>query len=93
MAVRILIVFAVAAVWLLSLYLKPFGRCGRCRGTGNLHRKGSRKAPVCPRCGGTRRQQRRGSRTVHRTVRAIRAERARTRKEGTDHETVQRQAQ
>ena len=81
MAVHVLIAFAIAAAWLLSLYVKPFGRCGRCRGRGNLHRKGSRRAPVCPRCHGARRQQRRGSRTVHRVVRMVRAELARTRKE------------
>jgi hypothetical protein len=81
MAAHILIAFAIAAAWLLSLYVKPFGRCLRCRGRGNLHRPGSRRAPACPRCHGSRRQQRFGSRTVHRTVRMIRAELARSRKE------------
>jgi hypothetical protein len=80
MGTGILIGFAVAVIWIGSLYVKPFGRCGRCRGRGNLHRPGSRKAPVCPRCHGTRRQQRFGSRTVHRTVRMMRAERERARK-------------
>ena len=78
---HILIAFAIVVIWVGSLYVRPFGRCGRCRGRGNLHRKGSRRAPVCPRCHGARRQQRRGSRTVHRVVRMVRAELARTRKE------------
>jgi hypothetical protein len=81
MAGHILIAFAIAVIWIGSLYVKPFGKCWRCRGRGNLHRKGSRRAPVCPRCHGRKRGQRLGSRTVHRTVRMIRAELARSRKE------------
>jgi len=50
MAGHILIAFAIAAAWLGSLYVRPFGRCWRCSGKGNLHRKGSRRAPVCPLC-------------------------------------------
>ena len=80
MAGHILIAFAIAAAWIGSLYVKPFGKCRRCGGKGNLHRKGSRRAPVCPRCKGRKRGQRLGSRTVHRTVRMVRAELARTRK-------------
>lgn len=80
MAVHILIAFAIAVAWLGSLYVKPFGKCWRCGGKGNLHRKGSRRAPACPRCKGRKRGQRLGSRTVHRTVRMVRAELARTRK-------------
>jgi hypothetical protein len=52
MAVHILIAFAITDAWLLSLYVRPFGRCWRCGGRGNLHRKGSRRAPVCPACKG-----------------------------------------
>ena len=37
--------FAVVTVCLLSLVVKPFGRCLLCRGKGNLHRKHSRRAP------------------------------------------------
>jgi hypothetical protein len=81
MTQHILIGFAIVAAWLLSLCVRPFGRCLLCRGKGNLHRKGSRRAPVCPLCKGRKRRQRLGSRTVHRTVRMIRAELARTRKE------------
>jgi len=78
MAGHILIAFAAAVIWIGSLYVKPFGKCWRCRGKGNLRRK--RRAPVCPRCHGRKGGQRFGSRTVHRVVRMIRAELARTRK-------------
>jgi hypothetical protein len=81
MAGHILLAFAAAIIWVGSLYVKPFGRCWRCGGKGNLHRKGSRRAPVCPLCKGMKRRQRTGSRTVHRAARMVRAELARTRKE------------
>jgi hypothetical protein len=81
MAGHVLFAFAVAIIWVGSLYVKPFGRCWRCGGKGNLHRKGSRRAPVCPLCKGMKRRQRTGSRTVHRAARMVRAELARTRKE------------
>ena len=68
-----LVLFAVAVVWVLSLLLKPFGRCWLCRGKGNLRRKGSRRAPVCPLCKGLKRRQRLGSRTVHRVRRQVAA--------------------
>jgi hypothetical protein len=42
MADCILIAFPIAAAWVMSLYLKPFGKCWRCGGRGNLHRKGRR---------------------------------------------------
>jgi DnaJ-class molecular chaperone len=53
-----------------SLYLAPFGRCPRCKGTGHIKR-GPRRRPVCPRCKGRRRVQRTGSRTVHRAARRV----------------------
>jgi hypothetical protein len=81
MAAHILIASAIAAAWVGSLYVRPFGRCWRCSGRGNLHRRGSRRAPVCPLCKGMKRRQRTGSRTVHRAVRMVRAELARTRRE------------
>jgi hypothetical protein len=79
MAVHILEAFGGFVTWVGSLCVKPFGRCWRCGGRGNI-RRGNR-APACPRCHGARRQQRLGSRTVHRAVRMVRAELARTRKE------------
>jgi hypothetical protein len=60
-----------AAVWVGWLYLAPFGRCPRCKGTGHIKR-GPRRRPVCPRCKGRRRVQRRGSRTIHRLAFKIR---------------------
>jgi DnaJ-class molecular chaperone len=52
------------------LYLRPFGPCPKCKGTGNIQR--GRRRPVCPRCHGGRRIQRRGSRTIHQLARKIR---------------------
>ena len=67
----ILAAIAALAVWGGSLYLRPFGRCPRCRGRGHIKR-GPRRRPVCPRCKGLRRVQRTGSRTIHRAARRIR---------------------
>ena len=63
----ILAALLVLAVWAGRLYLRPFGPCPKCGGTGHIKR-GPRRRPVCPRCKGRRRIQRRGSRTVHRLV-------------------------
>jgi hypothetical protein len=75
----VLAIIAALAVWVGSLYLAPFGRCGKCSGTGTIKRtrEGKRgrqlvKVKVCPRCKGRRRVQRRGSRTIHRLARKIR---------------------
>jgi DnaJ-class molecular chaperone len=73
------LILADLAVWVGSLYVRPFGRCWRCHGHGNLRKR--RRAPVCPRCKGQRRAQRHGSRTIHRLARQLRAEVARTRKQ------------
>jgi DnaJ-class molecular chaperone len=70
-ATLILAIIAVLAIWAGSLYLRPFGRCGKCHGTGHIKR-GPRRRPVCPRCKGRRRVQRFGSRTIHRAVFRIR---------------------
>jgi DnaJ-class molecular chaperone len=75
----ILAVLAVLAIWAGSLYLAPFGRCPKCKGTGTINRTRQGKhgrqlvrVKVCPRCKGRRRVQRRGSRTVHRLAFRIR---------------------
>jgi hypothetical protein len=64
--IAFLIIFALAALWVGSLVVHPFGRCWLCRGKGNIRRKRSRRAPKCPLCKGLKRRQRLGSRTVHR---------------------------
>jgi DnaJ-class molecular chaperone len=66
----VLAMLAVIAARVGFLYLAPFGRCSKCKGTGNIQR--GRRRPVCPRCKGRRRVQRPGSRTVHRLVFKIR---------------------
>jgi DnaJ-class molecular chaperone len=70
-ASQILLVIAALALWVGFLYVAPFGRCPKCKGTGHIQR-GPRRRPVCPRCKGRRRVQRRGSRTVHRIAFKIR---------------------
>jgi hypothetical protein len=76
----VLAVIAALAAWVGSLYLRPFGRCGKCSGTGTIKRTRAGKhgqqlvkVKVCPRCKGRLRVQRLGSRTVHRVVFRIRA--------------------
>jgi DnaJ-class molecular chaperone len=72
MTALILAVTVAAAIWAGRLYLRPFGRCPKCKGTGHIKR-GPRRRPVCPRCKGRKRIQRRGSRTLHRLIFRIRA--------------------
>jgi DnaJ-class molecular chaperone len=67
----ILAAIIALALWLGSLYMAPFGRCRKCKGTGHI-RRGPRRVKVCPQCKGLRRVQRRGSRTVHRLAFRIR---------------------
>jgi DnaJ-class molecular chaperone len=66
----VLAVLAALALRVRFLYLRPFGRCPKCKGRGNIQR--GRRRPVCPRCKGRKRVQRRGSRTVHRLAFKIR---------------------
>jgi len=66
----VLAVLAVLALRVGFLYLRPFGPCPKCAGTGNIQR--GRRRPVCPRCKGKRRVQRRGSHTIHRLAFKIR---------------------
>jgi hypothetical protein len=70
-AVHILIGFALAAAWLASLYVKPFGRCWACGGRGV--RVSGCRARKCWLCKGLGRRQRTGSRTVHRIRRQVAA--------------------
>ena len=67
LALTVLAVIALRVGW---LYWRPFGRCPKCKGRGNIKR--GRRRPVCPRCKGRKRIQRTGSRTVHRAARRIR---------------------
>jgi hypothetical protein len=64
-----LILSGVAALWVLSLLVRPFGACWRCGGRGNIRR--GRRAPKCRRCSGRGRVQRFGSRRVHRIRRQV----------------------
>lgn len=53
----------IAVFWLLTLLVKPFGRCWLCGGKGMRVR--GRRARKCWLCKGKGRRQRTGSRTVH----------------------------
>jgi hypothetical protein len=67
----ILIGFAVAACYLLSLYLKPIRSCPRCGGTGaRLTRAGRPTGGTCRRCRGTGRIRRIGAVAMHRFYRS-----------------------
>jgi DnaJ-class molecular chaperone len=79
----VLLVLLAAAVWVLSLYVHPFGPCPRCHGEGRIWR-GSKTRPrpvTCPKCKGVKRRQRPGSRTVHQLARRVRRYRERQRRE------------
>lgn len=71
--ITFLIVSGIVTLWVLSLVVRPFGRCPLCFGKGNLRRKRKRRAPKCPLCRGLKRRQRLGSRTVHRIRRQVAA--------------------
>jgi hypothetical protein len=74
-----LIVAGVITACAVSLYVHPFGRCGKCKGAGRNRGSNARRFGTCKRCGGTGRRQRPGSRLVHRAAWRIRGERARSR--------------
>jgi DnaJ-class molecular chaperone len=81
----VLAMLAVIAARVGFLYLAPFGRCPKCKGTGNIQR--GRRRPVCPRCKGRKRIQRTRSRAVHRAARKIRTGRqAAARYQHEDHD-------
>jgi hypothetical protein len=67
----VLLIVAVVAVWLLTLLVRPFGKCWLCRGKRVRIVRGRRrrKARKCWACKGVGRRQRIGSRTVHRARR------------------------
>jgi hypothetical protein len=69
--ITFLVITGLAAAWVLSLLVHPFGRCWLCRG-GRVRVKG-RKARRCRACKGLGRRQRIGSRTVHRVRRQVAA--------------------
>lgn len=76
-----LIALVVAVLWVLSLRVKPFGRCWACNGKGVRKSKRKRKARKCWLCKGKQRRQRFGSKRVHRVWGAA-AEGWRDRKDG-----------
>jgi DnaJ-class molecular chaperone len=80
-----LIALLALALWVLSLYVRPFGPCPRCHGKRTVMRGSQRKtrAVTCTRCKGAGRRQRPGSRLVHSLARRVRAYRCRQHRERT----------
>ena len=78
----ILIAFAIFALWVLSLWAHPFGRCPKCKGKRMVFKGSKRRSRPrpCRKCKGVGRRQRPGSRLLHRTARRVRRELARQRK-------------
>ncbi len=58
---HVLIGLAVPALWLLSLWVHPFGRCWRCRGRRIVMRRGRKRPRPVRVCKGVGRPQRTGS--------------------------------
>jgi hypothetical protein len=74
----ILIGFAVAAGYLLSLYAKPIRSCPRCGGTGAKQSSTGRPTGrICRRCRGTGRIRRIGATAVHRFYWSVRGDQLR----------------
>ena len=71
--ITFLIVLGLAAAWVLSLLVHPFGKCWLCRGKRVRIVKGRRKARTCWACKGAGRRQRLGSYSVHRIRRQVAA--------------------
>ena len=85
----ILIGFAVAACYLLSLYVWPLRPCSRCHGTRVNRGSTGRRFGLCKRCGGTGRTRRPGATTVHRLYWSVLGDRLRERRRETLHESRQ----
>ncbi len=76
----ILVGFAVAACYLLSLYVWPFRPCARCGGARVNGGSTGRRFGLCKRCGGTGRTRRLGATTVHRFYWSVLGDRLRERR-------------
>jgi DnaJ-class molecular chaperone len=66
-----LIALAVAAAYVISLWVWPFRPCPRCQGKGTNRGSNRRRFGNCRRCQGSKAVQRIGSKAVHRAVRSL----------------------
>jgi len=83
----ILICFAVAAGYLVSLYVSPLRPCPRCGGARVNRGSTGRRFGLCKRCGGTGRTRRLGATTVHRLYWSVLGDRLRERRRETLRQT------
>ena len=68
--VEALAILAAVAIWLVSLYFHPYGRCRRCGGSGRNAGSSARRFGTCKRCKGNGRRWRAGARTIHKVTRS-----------------------
>lgn len=85
-----LIIVIAGGGWIISLFIWPFGPCGKCGGSGLNKGSSNKRFGLCRRCRGQRRHQRFGSKTVHRAVWIILGERVRAREARKEREASDR---
>ena len=85
----ILIGFAAAAGYLVSLYVWPLRPCPRCHGARVNRGSTGRQFALCKRCGGAGRTRRIGATTVHRFYWSVLGTRLRERRRETLRESRQ----
>lgn len=64
----VVVLVVLAVVWVIRLWLWPYGRCARCDGSGKNTGSNGRRWGTCRKCRGTGRRQRFGSRLVARVL-------------------------
>ncbi len=69
----VLLVAGAAAGKVAQLWLWPYGKCRRCKGTGSNWGSNGRRFGRCRKCGGSKSRVRLGARTVHKTIHAARS--------------------
>jgi DnaJ-class molecular chaperone len=66
METLIALVLIWATGYVISLKIWPYGRCGRCEGTGRNTGSNARRWGTCKRCKGSGKKQRLGAQMVYR---------------------------
>jgi hypothetical protein len=71
----VLVLAVLAVVWLVRLWLWPYGPCRRCGGDGRSIGSSKKRHGHCGGCGGTGRRWRLGSKQVRKAARRLRSAR------------------